>query len=536
MRVHGDSRGNHGTSRIPLSHQITRYSLSSQTQELDQKIQDVFKRIQTERKVLEASNILRNATTNSDVLRRLDAQIREAERSLSYFETTLRELQARKLNLAQRDDQARSGAPGSSQGDPSMGGRGGWSSDGNRNAPSSPDIDPSGRSRRNTQSPELRPLSTTDAFGPPQPKGYVNLDLVKADTPLSPAKISRMLHQLEFKLKVEMEYKTGIDKMARLYQVDGDKKSRADAESKRVESDRKIQLLQTALRRYKNLHILDDVDDDENTGKQRLAFLTNLALKTFIGEEGGFAAGPGLEGERTGNLRSKPLSGKLQITLKGAREIDHAPRTRSSHKGSETYISLRVEDTQRARSHASRTDRWMEDFEITVDKASELEIAVYDKHVGEPNPILIGLMWIKISDLVDAQRKQKVLMDGGLGGWVTAGAMNGDPSAPTSAGHLGGDMNSPIEVGNQPMLSSGPNEPSASQGEGIDAWFSVEPAGALALRLNFGESDERLDVIVLNAGLSVFQSKRTSESGLLTLQAVWLVKRPFASARVMFTR
>lgn len=72
-----------------------------------------------------------------------------------------------------------------------------------------------------------------------------------------------MLHQLEFKLQVETQYKKGIDKMAKLYQADGDKKSRADAESKKIESERKIQLLQSALKRYKNLHILDDADEDD---------------------------------------------------------------------------------------------------------------------------------------------------------------------------------------------------------------------------------------------------------------------------------
>jgi len=53
-----------------------------------------------------------------------------------------------------------------------------------------------------------------------------NTDLIKADTPLTSAKISRMLHQLEFKLHVERQYKEGIDKMAKLYLVDGDKKAR----------------------------------------------------------------------------------------------------------------------------------------------------------------------------------------------------------------------------------------------------------------------------------------------------------------------
>ena len=86
-----------------------------QSHELDQKIQDVYKRIQTERKVLEASQLLRQATTNPDVLRRNDAAIREAERSLSYFEDTLRELQSRKLAQSRRDDHSRSGSTASSQ-------------------------------------------------------------------------------------------------------------------------------------------------------------------------------------------------------------------------------------------------------------------------------------------------------------------------------------------------------------------------------------------------------------------------------------
>ena len=84
-----------------------------------------------------------------------------------------------------------------------------------------------------------------------------------------------MLHQLEFKLQVEKQYKEGIAKMSSLYQADGDKRSRADAEVKRVESDRKIALLQSALKRYKTLHILDDAEEEEeNMGKNHLALST----------------------------------------------------------------------------------------------------------------------------------------------------------------------------------------------------------------------------------------------------------------------
>lgn len=84
--------------------------------------------------------------------------------------------------------------------------------------------------------------------------GYVS-DLIKYDTPYLGPKIQLMLSQLEFKLSVEMQYKAGIEKMVRLYQDEGDRKSRADAEGRRIESNQKIQLLKQALKRYEDLHV-----------------------------------------------------------------------------------------------------------------------------------------------------------------------------------------------------------------------------------------------------------------------------------------
>lgn len=111
--------------------------------------------------------------------------------------------------------------------------------------------------------------------------------MIKADTPLTSAKISRMLHQLEFKLHVEKQYKEGIDKMAKLYLVDGDKKARyvlsffssfsnsselmkrcaayrADTENKRVESKQKMVLLNQALKRYKTLDVMGELGDEDD--------------------------------------------------------------------------------------------------------------------------------------------------------------------------------------------------------------------------------------------------------------------------------
>lgn len=80
-----------------------------------------------------------------------------------------------------------------------------------------------------------------------------------------------MLSQLEFKLSVEKQYKAGIEKMVRLYQDEGDRKSRADAEGKRIESNQKIQLLQQALKRYADLHV-GIGEDDPGDGKEFRAY------------------------------------------------------------------------------------------------------------------------------------------------------------------------------------------------------------------------------------------------------------------------
>ena len=70
-----------------------------------------------------------------------------------------------------------------------------------------------------------------------------------------------MLSQLEFKLSVEKQYKDGVEKMVRLYQDEGDKRSKADAEGRRIESKQKILLLKQALKRYEDLHVdMDSAD------------------------------------------------------------------------------------------------------------------------------------------------------------------------------------------------------------------------------------------------------------------------------------
>ena len=94
-------------------------------------------------------------------------------------------------------------------------------------------------------------------------------DLIKYDTPFLGPRIQLMLSQLEFKLSVEKQYKDGVEKMVRLYQDEGDRKSKADAEARRVESNQKIQLLRQALKRYEDLHVDMESTNDAPDGTEQ---------------------------------------------------------------------------------------------------------------------------------------------------------------------------------------------------------------------------------------------------------------------------
>jgi hypothetical protein len=97
-------------------------------------------------------------------------------------------------------------------------------------------------------------------------------DLIKFDTPYLGPRIQLMLSQIQFKLNVEEQYLKGIEKMVQLYQMEGDKKSKADAAARRIESSQKIVLLKQALKRYEELHIDMDADSPDGTFGPRLSF------------------------------------------------------------------------------------------------------------------------------------------------------------------------------------------------------------------------------------------------------------------------
>jgi classical protein kinase C len=191
------------------------------------------------------------------------------------------------------------------------------------------------------------------------------------------------------------------------------------------------------------------------------------------------------------NLR-KPLSGQLAIRVLAVKDVDHATTGRFT-RGPETFVTVKVEDTVVARTRASRNDRWEAEYHsIDVDKANEIELTVYDKPGEHPMPI--GMLWVRISDIVEEMRRKRIEAEMNSSGWVSADRMgstgSGAPAqfpmspsqgtfnTPASPGGMGpeGAFGAP---GPQPQVITGP----------IDGWFNLEPTGQIQLEMTFNKTN-----------------------------------------------
>ncbi|KYK59132.1 protein kinase C [Drechmeria coniospora] len=200
------------------------------------------------------------------------------------------------------------------------------------------------------------------------------------------------------------------------------------------------------------------------------------------------------------NLR-KPLSGRLAIRVTGVKGVDHAATGRFA-RGPESFVAVKVEDTVMARTKVSRNDRWEnEQHAIDVDKANEIEVTVYDKPAEHPIPI--GLLWIRISDIVEEMRRKRIEAEMNFSGWVSADQMGHPTSPPTqfpmspSQASFGPGASGPQQQpgqygapGPQPQVNVGP----------IDGWFNLEPTGQIQLQMSFVKQNKDTRHVDLGLG------------------------------------
>lgn len=451
----------------------------------DAALQEIYRKIDREKAIINGLNQMRQATNNASVNARVDSQVRDARRNIQYFEQTLTDLRAKKLSvdMGNMSMSGNGGPPASQYGGTQQTGRGGNNQQGYGGGREG-DYGSSGSATAHGGE-ELAPPRAP--YAPPGPADrsprnrptYSKLDLIKYDSEHLGPRIQLMLSQLEFKLSVEKQYKEGIEKMVRLYQMEGDRKSKTDTEGRRLESNQKIQLLTRALRRYEDLHVdvdnAADANDDDSldTPSQR-----------------------------------KPLTGHLSVRIHAIADVDHASTGRFT-RGPETFVIMKVEDAFKGRTKATRTDKWTDEtHEFDVDKANEIEFTVYDKS-GE-HPVPIGLLWIRLSDVVDEIRRKRVETEFNQAGWITADKMGGSQTQPDL--QFQPPPNSQSAPSSTAAAAGGPAGSGLAPQTGpifIDAWFTLEPVGRIQLTLTFVKQakDKKAFDVGLNRRAAVRQKK-----------------------------
>ncbi|KAI9246996.1 kinase-like domain-containing protein [Helicostylum pulchrum] len=287
-------------------------------------------------------------------------------------------------------------------------------------------------------------------------KIYTNLDLLEADTPINRAKVSLKLHELEYKVDVEKKVQEGIRNLYTLLDrtssSTADRRRKAELHEKQLECTEKMALLNNAVKKYKDLY-LGEEDENEQEAEQQQQQLEEARPVLR-----------GLPGAR------RPITGKLQLKIVEAHELAHAPTRmfRDPH----TAVMVKIDGNIQFRTRLSKNDKWTDSFEMHVDKATEVELLIYDQSGDRTLPI--GLLWLKISDIAENLRKQKLELEHHDSNWVPAEvAQQHNDDTLSHTNHV---------VTNQ--IDSGANKRKHNDG-GVSAWFDIEPLGRIYLEINF---------------------------------------------------
>ncbi|ODV85552.1 hypothetical protein CANARDRAFT_176000 [[Candida] arabinofermentans NRRL YB-2248] len=403
-------------------------------------ITDILRKIERERNIALGASNLRKETSNAMVIQKCNTSIREAQKNIEYLEQTLKKL---------RSQHASEQALASKEADDSN---------------LDDDATLNDKDRSNKQLQVHTPTFTV-------------LDLLKYECPSLGHRIQYMLQLLEFKIQVEEQYREANEKIYKLYQMEGDRRSIAAAADGRIEGDRKVQLMKKSLKQYQSMYIdIDEVSRDVSI------------INTF---------------------RKNPLTGLLNITITTVRNVDHIASPLFS-RNPESIVTIKIDDVERTRTKASRNDRWNENFEIDVERANEVGITVYDKSGDQLIPV--GLAWLPLSDIAEEMRRKKVTQErGNSTEWISASSLR-DAQAPskdmsnmsltsstTSTGHMFHNGNDGQSASTSNSSSSTGNNNSISS----TCWFELEPTGQVLVTISFTKANENKagDGYVFGGGL-----------------------------------
>ncbi|OBZ84141.1 Protein kinase C-like 1 [Choanephora cucurbitarum] len=390
--------------------------------------------VHLKRKAIELRQILKDRNAQMQC----DTQIRESQRYIDYFTEELRRLQTK-------------------------GSRGSYSS---IHSPVQTELTPSSDPSTVTSSQRTvfdSPEQFVSSYFPgsnnstcleeeDSKKRYTILDLLEADTPINRAKVSLKLHDLEYKVDVEKKVQEGIRNLHQTLErtSTSDRRRKTELQEKQLESSEKMSLLMNAVKKYKDLYLGEEEEEDETTAiEEQQALEQELETRPVRGLPG---------------ARRRPVTGKLQLRIIEAHELAHAP-TRM-FRDPQTTVMVKIDGNTQFRTRPSKNDKWTDRYEMHVDKATEVELLIYDQSGDRTLPI--GLLWLKISDIAENQRKQKLELEQHDSSWVPAQVAQQHDS----------NIVEPIQ---KTKSTKKPKQPS----EGIRAWFDVEPLGRIFLEINF---------------------------------------------------
>jgi serine/threonine protein kinase len=443
---------------------------SGPTATAQDKINDILKKIDRERKLAEGASHLRKKTDNPSVIQKCNTQVREAQTNIEYLQSILRKLEASTTNGSNKDE---------------------LSGNGNGEATSNVQGDNDDANHKSYNQVRQRPLFTA-------------LDLLKYDCPSLGHKIQYMMQMLEFKIQVETQYKQANEKMYNLYQVEGDKSSIALAQRGKSESDRKLQLMKRALKEYQSMYIdFDDVSRENamiNTVRKNplsgVLFIQIQAIKNVD------------------HIQSPLFSRNPECII--SIKVDEVEKART--KGSRNdrwadFFDIRVDKANElSLTIYDRVNDQLIPVGLFWLSLSDISEEMRRKKVSQER--ITSEHWIDATTIAENQGNNNTTRSSS-----TSTMLKAVPEAPT-AGH----RTSPATDASSHSIVSG-TSPVRSSG-----WFGLEPSGEILLTFGFvktTESKTRTDHNNFATGLGRHGAIRQRKEDVIESQGHKLVQKQF---------
>ncbi|KAJ1965106.1 Serine/threonine kinase [Dipsacomyces acuminosporus] len=406
--------------------------MSGHTGDLDSAISKTQEKLRKEKNILNKTRELLSQLTNPNAKANAETMCMDAERRVSYLQAELDRLLQKKEN---------------------------------RNSIHSPgDAMHEGDSHQTTLASSSTKSSTKSSSGRPHSLSLSKLDLRKTSSDLSMQKISLKVHEIAYKLEVERKIRDNANRIRSLYSDDYRRGSKGkitqiiDSEKMFREAEDRIRLLEYSLKMYQSLYV-DYVDDDDET----------------LNDESPGGYQPAIR---------RPMTGKLQLRVNRAMYLRRAPIRTTELRSAQHFVVIKVDGKVRGTTPIARDSIFNHYFEVDVHKASEVELSIFER--GDQD-YLVGLMWVRLSDIYEDIRKQEMLATS-ADGWATAEQVARGVQQPggSSRANSGSTPGTPLSAHHQhPSTPLTPAPPGGGSGPGVLSNWDVESQGQIELWVNF---------------------------------------------------